>query len=97
MDIKAMMKQAQELQEKMQVVKEEIDNSEFTSTQGGVVTVVMYGTKMISRINISDEAKDDVEMLEDLLTLACNDCCKQINDYTNEKMGQFAPGLGGML
>ncbi len=97
MDIQAMMKQAQELQAKMQEAKQEIDNSEFTSTQGGVVTVVMYGTKMISAISIADDAMDDKEMLEDLIMLACNDCCKQIDDYTNEKMGAFAPGLGGMF
>ncbi len=97
MDIQKMMKQAQELQAKMKQAKQQIDNSEFTSTQGGVVTVVMYGTKMISSISIDDNAMDDKEMLEDLIMLACNDCVKQIDEYTDETMAEFAPGMGGLL
>lgn len=97
MDIKAMMKQAQEMQAQMERIKVEIDNSEFTSTQGGVVSVTMYGTKMISKVEINDDAMSDKEMLEDLVMLAVNDCAKQIEEYTTEKMGAFAPMLGGLM
>ncbi len=97
MDMKAMMQQAQQLQKQVEQIKAEINASKFTSVQAGVVTVIMFGTKKISSVEIDDSIMDDKEMLQDLITVAVNDCVKQIEDYTEEKMGRFGPGLGGLL
>ncbi len=99
MNIQKMMKEAQKLQAQMEEAKAEINSSEFTSNQGsGAVVITMYGTKMISNIEIQDSLLEDKEMLQDLILLAVNDCNKQIDDYTSEKMGAFTPGgMGGLF
>ncbi len=97
MDMKSMMKQAQKLQAQMEQAKKEIDESTFVSVQGNVVTVEMYGTKNVSKIEIDDSVMDDKEMVQDLIMVAVNDCVKQIDEYTNEKMGALSPNLGGLF
>ena len=95
MNMQAMMKQAQKLQEQMQKAKEELDDSLFDGTAGGgLVTVTLDGAKKIDSIQIKPEAvdPDDIEMLEDLLIAAFNDAYKQVEEMEKELM---PAGMGG--
>ena len=69
MNMQAMMRQAQKLQEQMAAAQEELKNTEVEGTAGGMVTVTMTGDKKIVGVSIKPEAvdPDDIEMLEDLL------------------------------
>src|SRR5690625_5073575 len=91
-----MMKQMQKMQKKMMKAQEELLAMEFeASAGGGMVTVVADGSKKILDIKIEEEVVDpeDVEMLQDLILAATNDVLTQIEDKTNETMGQFTKGL----
>ncbi len=97
MNMQAMMQQAQKLQRDMMKAKNEIDEKEFTSTQG-FLTIEMKGTKEVTSVKIDKENldKDDIEMLEDLISLAVNDNVKKIEKETESKMGKFG-GLSGLM
>ena len=94
MNIKKMMKQAQQMQEKMQ--NEIAELSVEGSAGGGMVTVVMSGNKEIGEVRISPEAvdPDDVEMLQDLVQAAFNDASRKVDETVQEKMGGLGAGLG---
>lgn len=97
MNMQAMMQQAQKLQRDMMKAKNEIDEKNFTSIQG-FLTIEMKGTKEITSVKIDKENldKDDIEMLEDLISLAVNDNIKKIEKETESKMGKFG-GLSGLM
>ena len=97
MNIQAMMKQAQKLQSDMMKVKEQIDNSEYEASNG-FVKVKINGKKEILSIKIDvddDFSTDDMEVLEDMISLSLNSAMKQVDKDTESKMGQFGsvPGL----
>ncbi len=84
-----LMRQAQKMQEEMAKAKQELEESEFTSSVGGgMVEVKMKGDRTLSAINIKREVvdPDDVEMLEDLITSAINDVLGQIARKEKENM-----------
>ena len=95
--MQAMMQQAQKLQRDMMKAKNEIDEKKFTSTQG-FLTIEMKGTKEITSVKIDKENldKDDIEMLEDLISLDVNDNINKIEKETESKMGKFG-GLSGLM
>lgn len=97
MNMQAMMQQAQKLQRDMMKAKNEINEKKFTSTQG-FLTIEMKGTKEVTSVKIDKENldKDDIEMLEDLISLAVNDNVKKIEKETESKMGKFG-GLSGLM
>ena len=92
MNIQAMMKQAQKLQNDMMKAKEEIDKMEFSSTNG-LVTVKIDGQKKIVDVKIENDADfslEDFEMLQDMIKIAVNDAMSQVDKVTEEKMGRFS-------
>jgi DNA-binding YbaB/EbfC family protein len=93
MNIQAMMQQAKQMQERLQKQMAEL-HVEATAG-GGMVTVVMTGTKQLQSIKIDPEvvSKDDVEMLQDLIVAAINDANRKID----EQLGQSMSGLMGGL
>ncbi len=93
MDIHAMMKQAQEMQERLQ--REMSELSVQANSGGGMVTVVMNGHKHVQRITIDPEvvSKDDVAMLQDLVTAAINDANRKVDEAMKQKMGGLLGGL----
>ena len=93
MNIQAMMKQAQEMQARLQKQMGEM-RIEATSG-GGMVTVVVTGTKQLQSIKIDPEAvsKDDVEMLQDLIVAAINDANRKAEEQLSKQMGGL---MGGM-
>ena len=95
MNIQQMMKQAQQMQERMQ--KQMADMRIEATAGGGMVTVVMNGSKQVLSLKIDPEAvsKDDVEMLQDLIVAAVNDAQRKAEEAMAEKVGgMLPPGLG---
>jgi nucleoid-associated protein EbfC len=94
MDIRQMMKQAQKMQEQLQKQMQELQ-VEATSG-GGMVTVVVNGSKQILSIKIDPEvvSKDDVEMLQDLILAAVNDAQRKADEELQKSMGGM---LGGKM
>ena len=76
MNMQALMKQAQQMQEQLKKAQEELKASEFVgSAGGGMVKVTVSGAKEVLAVSINPQAidPDDIEMLEDLVTAAVND------------------------
>jgi DNA-binding YbaB/EbfC family protein len=88
-----MMKQAQQMQERLQ--KQMSDMRVEATAGGGMVTVVVTGTKQLQSIRIDPEvvSKDDVEMLQDMIVAAINDAHRRVD----EQLGQQMSGLMGGL
>ena len=93
MNIQAMMKQAQEMQERLK--KQMADMRVEATAGGGMVTVAVSGDKQLQSITIDPEvvSKDDVEMLQDLILAAINDAHRKVD----EQLGQQMQGLMGGL
>ena len=96
MNIQQMMKQAQQMQERLQ---RELAETEVEATAGGgMVTVIMNGQKQVLRLTIDPEvvSQDDVEMLQDLIMAAINDAQRKVDEAVAGKMGGLTiPGLTG--
>jgi len=90
-----LMKQAQQMQEKMQKVQEELANAEVTGESGaGLVKVTMNGRHDVKRVVIDDSLmSDEKEMLEDLLAAAVNDAVRKIEDTNKSKMADLTGGI----
>ena len=100
MNMNAMIKQAQKMQQQMAKAQEEIAEMEHTATVGGgVVSATVKGTNSLLSVKISPEAMDpdDVEMLEDLLVSAVTEALKQAENENAENMkkmtGANMPGM----
>jgi nucleoid-associated protein EbfC len=93
MNIQNMMKQAQEMQQRLQ--KQMGEMRVEATAGGGMVTVVVNGTKQLQSIRIDPEvvSKEDVEMLQDMIVAACNDAARKVD----EQLGQSMSGLMGGL
>ena len=98
MNMQALMRQAQQLQNDMMKAKEEIDNMEFTGTSS-FVSVLVKGDKTVKKVTINNDdiTRDDKEMIEDMLVVALNDAFKQIDKVTEQKMGKFNNMMPGGL
>ncbi|MCR8930220.1 YbaB/EbfC family nucleoid-associated protein [Priestia megaterium] len=95
-NMQKMMKQMQKMQKDMQKAQEELAEKTVEGTAGGgMVTVVVNGQKQVIGVNIKEDVVDpeDIEMLQDLVLAATNDALKQMDDLTNNTMGQFTKGL----
>ena len=89
------MKQAQEMQENLKKVQEEIARAEVTGEAGaGLVKVTMTGKHDVRKVEIDKSlVGDDVDMLEDLVAAAVNDANRRIETMTRDKMAEFSSGL----
>ena len=90
-----MMKQAQEMQAKMQKAQEELANMEVTGESGaGLVKIVMTGRHDVRRVDIDPSLmNDDKEMLEDLIAAAVNDAVRKIEKSSQDNMANMTSGL----
>ena len=90
-----LMKQAQQMQGKMQQMQEELANAEVKGEAGaGLVTVVMTGRHDVKRVTIDPSLlADDKDMLEDLVVAALNDALRRAEQTASEKMGSVTAGL----
>lgn len=95
-----LLKQLKKMQEEMIQTQKEIENTVFTASTSGIITVGVYGTKEIESIKIDDsfevESKEDLEMLAEMIIAACRQAYREIDKTTEEKMSKFNSFLGGM-
>jgi nucleoid-associated protein EbfC len=97
MNIQQMMKQAQEMQDRLQ--KEMAALRVEATAGGGMVTVQVSGHKQILSLAIDPEvvSKDDVEMLQDLIVAAVNDALRKVDEAMQAQLGGMMGGMmGGM-
>ncbi len=89
-----MMKQAQQLQERLQ--QEMSSLSVEGAAGGGMVTVAVNGHKHVQKITIDPEvvSRDDIPMLQDLVTAAVNDAMRKVDEELKQKVGGMMGGLG---
>ena len=91
-NMQAMMKQAQQMQERMQA---EVAAIRVEGTAGGgMVTVKMDGHKNVLGVKIEQDVSGDVEMLQDLVVAACNDAVKKVDEQSQKKMNGMLGGMG---
>lgn len=90
-----LMKQAQQMQENMKRVQDELAQLEVEGQSGaGMVRVVMTCKHEARRITIEPSLlQEDREMLEDLLVAAINDCVRRIDGTVSQKMSGMTSGL----
>ena len=91
-NMQGMMKQAQQMQERMQAEVEKIRVE--VSSGGGMVTVKMDGHKTVLGVKIDPEVAGDVEMLQDLVMAAFNEAVKKVEEESKSKMGGMLGGMG---
>jgi nucleoid-associated protein EbfC len=91
-----MIKQLQQMQQKMIKAQQDLANETVTSTSGGgAVEITMNGHHEVSAIKIDPDAvdPDDVETLQDMLVVAFNDALARAQEMAQEKMGAITGGL----
>jgi DNA-binding YbaB/EbfC family protein len=89
-----LMKQAQQMQERMKKAQEELADVEVEGQAGsGIVKVTMTCAHLVRRIAIDPAAMDDREMLEDLVAAAVNDAVRRVEETSQSKMSGFTSGL----
>ena len=95
--MRQLMKQAQEMQERLQRELNELVVE--TSVGGGMVTVKMSGHKQLVAVKIDPEAVDpsDLSMLEDLIVAAVNQAVKKVDETMQGKMGALASSMPGLF
>ncbi len=90
-----LMKQAQEMQERMKRMQDEIAAAEVTGQSGaGLVSVTMNGRHDVKRVQIDDSLmQEDKEILEDLLAAAVNDAVRRLEEQNRDKMSELTVGI----
>jgi DNA-binding YbaB/EbfC family protein len=90
-----MMKQAQQMQEKMKKAQDELATLEVTGESGaGLVKVTMSCNHNVRRVDIDVSLmQDDKEMIEDLVAAATNDAVRRVAEMSQEKMGSLTGGM----
>lgn len=90
-----LMKQAQEMQEKVKKLQDEIAGTEVTGESGaGLVSVTMNGRHDVKRVQIDDSLMtEDKEILEDLIAAAVNDAVRRLEETQKSKMSELTAGM----
>jgi DNA-binding YbaB/EbfC family protein len=93
-NIQNMMKQAQQMQERLQ--RQMAEMRVEATAGGGMVTVVVSGSKQLLSLKLDPEvvSKDDVGMLQDLIVAATNDAHRKVDDALAGQMQGMMGGLG---
>ena len=93
MNILKMMKQAKEMQSRLQEEMRQI--REEATSGGGAVTVALDGNKRMLAVKIAREAMEegDIEMLEDLILTATNEAVRRVDETLASKMSGLTGGM----
>jgi DNA-binding YbaB/EbfC family protein len=92
-----MLKQLQQMQERVMKVQEELGDKTVEGTAGGgMVTVVATGHQKVLSVQVKPEVVDpaDVEMLQDLVLAAVNDALEKARALAQKELGAVTGGLG---
>ena len=99
MNMQNIMAQAQRMQREITAKKEELEKMEFVGNSEWV-EITFTGGKIIKNVKIikdGDITNDDKEILEDMIQIATKDAFIKINNAMNEKLGQYAGALDGLM
>lgn len=90
-----LMKQAQQMQEKVQKAQEELANAEVTGESGaGLVKVTMTGRHDVKKIDLDDSLmSEDKEIVEDLVAAAVNDAVRRVEKNQKDMMSDLTSGM----
>ncbi|SFB91834.1 YbaB/EbfC family nucleoid-associated protein [Pseudoalteromonas denitrificans] len=90
-----MMKQAQQMQDRMQKAQEEIAKMEVVGEAGaGLVKVTMLGNHNVRRVDIDESLmEDEKDMIEDLVAAAINDAVRRVEEQSQERMSKVTGGM----
>ncbi|MBT8549735.1 YbaB/EbfC family nucleoid-associated protein [Polynucleobacter sp. MWH-P3-07-1] len=91
--IAGLMKQAQQMQEKMKKAQDQLAALEVTGQAAGLVKVTVSGKNELKRVQIEPGAMDDREMLEDLIVTAYADAFKQVEAASSQLMSGATAGM----
>ena len=90
-----MLRQVQQMQDRMQKIQKELESETVEATAGGgAVTVVATGTQKLVSVRIDRGAEEDLEMLQDLVVAAVNEAMEKSKEMASAKMQSVASGLG---
>ena len=90
-----MLRQVQQMQDRMSKVQEELETETVeASAGGGAVRVVATGTQKLVSVTIDSDAASDTEMLQDLVVAAVNEAMEKSKQLAASKMQSVASGLG---
>ena len=84
------MRKIRQMQQDIMKAQEEIANSVFTKSAGGVVTVTIKGTGELAKVE-----KEDSEMLGEMIVAAYNAAHQDLDKFSEEKLGKYQSMLGG--
>ena len=91
---KRMMRQAQQLQNRLAKAQEELEAMSVEgSAGGGVVRVTMTGKQEVTEVVIEPEAAEDIDLLQDLVAAAVNDAFTRTQELAAQKMGAVTGGM----
>ncbi len=96
MDMRALMKQAQQMQAKMEKTQKELESKVVTAeVAGGQIQVTMNGKHKVTNLVIAPESvdPDDVEFLQDLMVSAFNEAARQVDAMVEKDMGSVTGGM----
>lgn len=98
MNQQAMMR-LKKMQKQMMEAQERLEATVFTGTAGGgAITVKVKGSHEVVSVEIDEElAKDDLEMVQDMIVIALNDANKKIEAETQKSLGGFGGGIPGLF
>ena len=88
-----LMKQAQQMQEKMQQMQEDLAKMEAVGEAKAGLAVTMYGNHNVRRVDIDSLMEDDKDMIEDLVVAAINDAVRRVEEQNKEKMEELSGGM----
>lgn len=91
-NMQQMMRQAQQMQDKMQQEIAQIKVE--ASAGGGMITVTMDGQKNLLSVKIEPDVAGDIEMLQDMVLAAHSEAVKKVDDEIKQKMGGMLGGMG---
>lgn len=94
--MKVLMRQAQEMQKKMQEAQEKLSNTDFEGNSGGgLVKVIVNGSGIAKKIEIDPSLikSDEKDILEDLVVAAFNDAKKKSDASSSDSMGSVTSGM----
>lgn len=94
---KNMMRQMQQMQNKLEKAKEELETMTVIGTAGGgVVKITMNGHQMVTQVDISPDVvdEDDIETLQDVVMAAINDASNKSQEMASKHLSSVTGGLG---
>ena len=97
LNLGALQRQAQEMQQKMLDAQNALANETVTvSAGGGAIVVVMTGQQKVLQVKIAPEAAQDIEMLQDLVLAAMNEALEKSQKLASDRMGAITGNMGGL-